>query len=222
MQGLGERTAFWSSYSLLRMLAGLHSAGTRIEHRGPLMEYLEGDKRVLLTWWHQDMVFNFMALRRYFLRQGFVTMTSRSRDGSFAAYLSESMGIRTVRGSGSSGGATALRQFISVIQRENRSGIPVCDGPKPHARKANVGIVAAARDTGLPIVMVRSSGRRQLVFRKTWFQPTLVLPFTKAVILSDGPLFVPRDAGREVLESCRLQIQDRLNRMAGESESRFN
>jgi lysophospholipid acyltransferase (LPLAT)-like uncharacterized protein len=221
MDGRGERTAHELIYYLLWGLAHLHSLGTRVEYLGPLKELLDADKPVLLTWWHQDMVFNFMSLRGYFRRRGFVTMTSRTRDGGLAALLSERMGIKTVRGSGSAGGASALRQLISVIQRENRSGILVCDGPKPHARRVNIGIVAAARDTGLPIVMVRSRGRRQLVFRKTWFQPTLVAPFTKVVLLSDGPVYVPRNAGRPELEKYRLMVQDRLNRLTVESESAF-
>ena len=81
--------------------------------------------------------------------------------------------------------------------------------------------MAAARDTGLPILMVRSWGRRQIVFKNTWFQPALVAPFSRVAVFSDGPIHVPPRAGREELEQYRLLLEERLNRLADASESYF-
>jgi lysophospholipid acyltransferase (LPLAT)-like uncharacterized protein len=203
------------------ILVKLWRTTCRVEHHGPLLEALESGRPVLLTWWHQDMIFNFAFLVRYARRRKVLTIVSRSWDGEVAAYTINGLGIETARGSSSRGGSEALSGFLSRVIEENAVGIIVSDGPRPPARVAKIGIVAAARRTGLPILMVRSWADRQHLFRKSWPKLTLVRPFSNVVLLSDGPITVPPDTSREGLEKYRKQVEEGLNRLAERSEHYF-
>ena len=199
----------------------LYLTTCRIEHRGPLRDYLDRGNPFLLVWWHQDMLFNFSFLTSYASRQRIATMASHSADGALAAYLVQKHGMISVRGSSSRGGGEALHELMALLKKGDTIGVLVCDGPKPPARKAKFGIVTLARETGLPIVLVRSWAKHQYVFLKSWPKLTFVYPFSKVIMLSDGPIVVPSETKRDELEKYRLEVERRLNQLSNESERYF-
>jgi lysophospholipid acyltransferase (LPLAT)-like uncharacterized protein len=221
MSGPFRRMTLFCLYLVALPIVFLYHRTCRMDHSGPLPEYLEGGKPFLMTWWHQDMLFNYAYLTRWTGTRKFGTLASRSEDGEIASYLLIKHLFKTFRGSSSRGGPTALKDLIAFILNEGASGIIVSDGPRPPARVAKIGIVALARETGLSIVMVRSWASRQFIFRKSWPKLALVFPFSTVRILSAGPLTVPREATKEELESYRRQVEDGLNRLALESERPF-
>jgi lysophospholipid acyltransferase (LPLAT)-like uncharacterized protein len=167
------------------------------------------------------MFFNFSFLVRFARKRKIATIVSHSQEGEIAAYLVKKFGMIPIRGSSSKGGKEALQQLVSLVQSENAIGIIVCDGPRPPARVAKFGIIALARETGLPIIKVRSWGKRQYIFRKSWPKLGLVYPFSRVVLLSDDPLLVPPHVSREEQESYRHQVEEGLNRLAAQSERYF-
>ncbi|MGH7272901.1 MAG: lysophospholipid acyltransferase family protein [Nitrospiria bacterium] len=199
----------------------LYHMTCRIEDLGPLLDYLQKDKPVLLTWWHQDMLFNFSFLVRFARKRKIATIISHSQEGEIAAYLVEKFGIIPIRGSSSRGGQDALQQLVSLMQKESAIGVIVCDGPRPPARVAKFGIIALAWETGLPIIKVRSWGKHQYIFRKSWPKLAFVYPFSRVVMLSDDPLWVPPHISREEQEPYRRQVEEGLNRLAARSERYF-
>lgn len=216
-----ERLFLFLAFCVAWPIVKLYRLTCRIEHQGPLLSYLENDKPVLLTWWHQDMLFNFAYLTRFARKRKIATIISHSRDGEIAAYMVRKFGIIPVRGSSSKGGREALAELASLVQKENAIGIIVCDGPRPPARVAKFGIVALGRATGLPIIKVRSWGKRQYIFRKSWPKLAVVYPFSRVVLMADEPLFVPPETTQEELEGCRRQVEEGLNRLADRSERYF-
>lgn len=200
------------------MVVRFYHLTCRVAVHGPLPEYLNNGHPLLLAWWHQDMLFNFVYLTRFARRKKIATMVSHSKDGDLAAYLVEQFGMIAIRGSSSNGGKEALDLLTRYVLKENAIGIMVCDGPRPPGRVAKFGIVALARNTGYPIVKVRSWGARQYMFSKSWCKLLLVYPFSRVTIWSDGPLFVPADAGGAALDGYRLEVEHGLNAMAAHSE----
>ena len=167
------------------------------------------------------MLFNYSFLTRVARKRKIATMASQSQDGELAFYLLNKHNYKVVRGSSSRGGSTALNEFVGLVQKRNAMGVLVCDGPRPPARVAKFGVVALARETGLPIIMVRSWAKHQFIFRNSWPKLALVYPFSKVVMLSGGPIHVPKETTREELEGYRLQVEKGLNRLAEESERYF-
>ena len=218
---LKQKVLFPLAYGFAWLFVKLYSLTCRVEVEGPLEECLRGGEPVLLTWWHQDMLFNFFYLIRFAKRKKIATIISRSEDGALAAYLVRKFGIIPVRGSSSKGGREAFDRLAATVLKEKAVGVIVCDGPRPPGRVAKAGIVALARKTGYPILKVRSWGERQYLFRKSWCKLILVYPFSRVRIWSDRPLFVPPDVRGTELEGYRLEVEKRLNEMADLSEESF-
>ncbi len=209
---------FFPVYLLAWVVVQIYHLTCRVAVNGPLSEYLNGDRPCLLAWWHQDMLFNFVYLTRFAKRRKIATIVSHSKDGDLAAYLVEQFGMVPIRGSSSKGGKEALDLLTKYVLKEKAIGILVCDGPRPPDRVAKFGIVALARNTGYPIVGVRSWGARQHIFSSTWCKLLLVYPFSQVTIWSDAPLSVPAEAGGPLLDDYRLQVERRLNALAARSE----
>jgi len=216
-----EKVLFRLAYYFARLFVRLYRWSCRVEVKGPLLDYLNGDRPVLLTWWHQDMLFNFYYLIPFAKRRKIATIVSQSKDGALATYLIEKFGFTVLRGSSSRGGKEALDLLTDFVLKEKAVGIIVCDGPRPPGRVAKPGIVLLARKTGYPIIKVRSWGARQHLFQKSWCKLALVYPFSRVTVWSDPPLVVPREARREALEEYRLEVERRLNEMADLSERHF-
>ena len=215
-----NRFFFFPVFVLLWVLVQLYRRTCRVAVNGPLSDYLESDRPLLLAWWHQDMLFNFIYLTQFAKERKIATIISQSKDGDLAAYLVEQFGMTPIRGSSSKGGKEALDRLTAYVRKEQAIGIIVCDGPRPPGRVAKSGIVMLARSTGFPIVKVRSWATRQHIFTSSWCKLLLVYPFSRVTIWSDAPLSVPADARRTALEGYRLEVENRLNEMADHSERR--
>lgn len=216
-----EKILFRLAYCFAWLFVQLYRWTCRVEVKGPLQEYLTEDRPVLLTWWHQDMLFNFYYLIAFAKRRKIATIVSQSKDGALATYLIEKFGFTVLRGSSSKGGKEALDLLTDFVINEKGVGIIVCDGPRPPGRVAKPGIVLLARKTGHPIIKVRSWGTRQHLFQKSWCKLALVFPSSRVTIWSDTPMLVPKEARREALEEYRREVEKRLNEMAELSERHF-
>jgi len=216
------RVASFLLFYFFRLLIWFYRLTSRIEVVGDLDAVMNQPDPVLLTCWHQDLFYTFSYLTRYAKRRPIAVLVSRSEDGEIVAGLLAWFGFIPVRGSSSRGGATAFSQLCDRVKIDRSVAAIVCDGPRPPARLAKRGIITLSRLTGRPIYMLRSWATRQHIFEKSWPRLALVLPFSRIVVMMDGPLSVPPQAGEEDEERFRLELQDRLNRLAAASENYFN
>lgn len=216
-----EKILFRLAYCFAWFFVHLYRWTCRVEVKGPLLDCLNDDRPVLLTWWHQDMLFNFYFLISFAKRRKIATIVSQSKDGALAAYLIEKFGFTVLRGSSSKGGKEALDLLTDFVLKEKAVGIIVCDGPRPPGRIAKPGIILLARKTGYPIIKIRSWGSRQHLFQKSWCKLALVFPFSRVTVWSDTPMAVSRESRRQELEEYRLEVEKRLNEMAAVSEGHF-
>jgi len=221
-RSLIEKILFRMAYLFTWCFVQLYRWSCRVEVKGPLLDALNEDRPVLLTWWHQDMLFNFYYLIPFAKKRKIATIVSQSKDGALATYLIEKFGFTVLRGSSSKGGKEALDQLTDYIIDEKAVGIIVCDGPRPPGRVVKPGIILLAWKSGYPIIKVRSWGARQHLFQKSWCKLALVYPFSRVAIWSDTPMRVPTEVHRGELEIYRQEVEKRLNEMADLSERYFN
>jgi lysophospholipid acyltransferase (LPLAT)-like uncharacterized protein len=145
-------------------------------------------RRFLIACWHRHLL-----LMRYSYRGDRMSvLVSRSRDGELIARVLAKLGVGSVRGSSSRGGAAGLRALL----RRARAGSDLAitpDGPRGPLREVQPGVVLAAAATGLPVVPVAlaASRRKEL---GSWDRMPLPLPGSRVEIVYGEPLAVPRDA----------------------------
>lgn len=151
--------------------------------RGPA----EIPARAVLVLWHEDLP----ACMRAFADLGVHVLISRSRDGSLAAALCESLGYRVHRGSSSRGGLAGLKALARALGGEADAGNRVLagmalDGPRGPRRVPKEGAAWLARQEDLPIYSIHVAARHALRL-KTWDRTIIPLPFSRVDVSLSGP-----------------------------------
>lgn len=137
-------------------------------------------------------------------------MISRSKDGEIIARAAEIMGLKTVRGSITRGGASATLELIDRIKAGDNGAITV-DGPKGPKQVVKKGIIEIARITGVPIVpIIWYSPSKGYIKLKTWDEFRFPLFCRKMVMHYGEPIFVKSDADADEIERKRQQLQDAM------------
>lgn len=157
-------------------------------------------------------------------RHPLVAMFSRSADAELNALVAEKLGFGIVRGSGGrvgsanarKGGAQALIALKRVID-SGKNVAMIADIPHGTPRQAGLGVVTLARISGRPIVPVAIATSRRKVLEKSWDKTTINLPFGRSALVLGTPVYVPADAGPELMEEKRREVTDALNRATGEA-----
>lgn len=166
----------------------------------------------IYTFWH-----NRIFLGTYFFRRrGIVVITSQSFDGEYIARFIQRFGYGAVRGSSTRGGVAALVEMIRLM----RAGLPMgftIDGPKGPQYVAKIGACLLAKKTGNPMMpfVVEAEKFWRL---KSWDKLQIPKPFTRARLIIAEPIYVAADAGDEVLENKRVELQKSLDELVERGE----
>ncbi len=98
--------------ALLIKLLMLSCRVTKVEGQERLREALErsGGKVIYVTW-HQRLSYHF----HHFGSRHLTMMISNSRDGEYAARVAKRLGFKSIRGSSTRGGSTALMKMTQKI-----------------------------------------------------------------------------------------------------------
>src|SRR5690606_27359571 len=153
-----------------------------------------------------------------------VAMFSRSADAELNALVAEKLGFSIVRGSGGragsvnakKGGARALIALKRAID-SGRNVAMIADIPHGTPRQAGLGIVTLARISGRPIVPVAIATSRRKVLERSWDKTTINLPFGRSALVLGEPIYVPANAGPEMMEEKRRDVTNALNRATAEA-----
>jgi lysophospholipid acyltransferase (LPLAT)-like uncharacterized protein len=182
-------------------------AACRVTVRGDeaFREFAEHDTGIA-AFWHYSFLYNMF----YFGRYPAAVMVSASKDGEYIARLAQLMGHVPVRGSSNRGGVKALREMIDHLLHGKNSAI-VADGSQGPARRAQAGVILMASKSGKPIFPVAWATNRSLHFN-SWDRTLVPLPFSNIVIRHGEPLLVPPAVTPAQIETCRLELEQRLNR----------
>src|SRR5688572_13862224 len=160
----------------------------------------------IYTFWH-----NRLFLAPYFWQQRrIVVMTSQSFDGEYIARVLQRFGCGAARGSSTRGGTGAIVEMVRLM----RAGLPTAftiDGPKGPRYVAKMGAVLLAKKTGQPILPFTITSKRFWESKKSWDRFQFPFPFTRVRVDIASPIYVPPDAGENLLEAKRDELQTTLD-----------
>lgn len=149
--------------------------------------------------WHGDE----LALIPRFGHLGPTLLVSRSRDGERMARATEALGYRLTRGSSTRGAVGGLIALIRAV-REGRPVVLAVDGPQGPRGVCKPGIIRIVQKTGAPLFPVGVAVSHRFVFKKTWNQVYLPIPFSRQVVFVDRPMFFSETDGlRDMERHCR-------------------
>ena len=143
-------------------------------------------------------------------------LISRHRDGELNARAAERLGIEAIRGSGAhdggfhKGGAAAFSEMLKAL-KDGYNVALTADIPKV-ARKAGLGVVKLAQQSGMPIYAVAVASSRRYVL-DNWDRSAVNLPFSRIAVVASGMINVARDADDAALELARQHVESELNRL---------
>ncbi len=139
-------------------------------------------------------------------------MISRSKDGEIIARAAEIMGLKTVRGSITRGGASATLELVERIKNGDNGAITV-DGPKGPNRVVKKGIIEIAKITGVPIVPITwYSPSRGYIKLKTWDEFRFPLFCRKMLMYYGEPIYIRPDADAQEIENKRKLLEDTMKK----------
>lgn len=177
-----------------------------------IYKQIEPDMPVIVAFWHgQHFMMPFLKRKEYDAK----VLISRHRDGEINAIAAERLKVGTVRGSGDhgtsfhrKGGVAAFKSMLKVLEDRINMAL-TADVPKV-SRKAGLGIIMLARESGRPILPVAIATSR---FRRlnNWDRSVIHLPFGRGVIAAGDLVRVPPDADGKMMEDFRAQLEANLN-----------
>ncbi len=158
---------------------------------------LDRDFKQPLIWmfWHNRMVALPLLRDRYARHRTGAVLTSASGDGQIIAGVMTGFGLKSVRGSTSRQGASALLALTGVIQAGEDVAVTP-DGPRGPCYKLGPGVVFLAQQTGAGIVPIHIEYSRY-VRLKSWDRFMIPLPFATVRIVCAEPVFVAPGADTE-------------------------
>ena len=185
----------------------------RCSGRGELEEIRARRGAYIHAFWHGHLL-----LMPYAYPGGRIgILISEHRDGEYIARTMARFGHASIRGSTTSGGAAALRKAVRMAKGGWDLGFTP-DGPRGPARRVQMGVILAARLSGLPIVPVSFAASRARVMR-SW--DGFVVPgfFSRGVFVYGSPITVPHDAGEGVMAEAASALEEALRRGTDEAKA---
>lgn len=141
--------------------------------------------------WHGDL----LPLLVHHRGQGVAVLISEHRDGETVARVARGLGLRTVRGSSTRGGARAIAALVREL-REGREVAITPDGPRGPARRFAPGTLVAAQRARVPIVPIGVRVDRAWRLH-SWDRFAIPKPFARVTIAYGEPVRVHADTPRE-------------------------
>ncbi|MBI3329140.1 MAG: lysophospholipid acyltransferase family protein [Nitrospinae bacterium] len=167
-------------------------------------------RTVIYAFWHGQLLY----LMHHYRGSGVRILVSHSQDGELLSRILQRFGLPTIRGSSS----RVKRRNLLELVRETRDGASAAiapDGPRGPRHRAQSGIIALARLTGVPIVPVAVGARWKVEFH-SWDRFRLPLPFSRVVLAYGEPVFVPSHADVALVEQKRRELESKLLKLTDE------
>ncbi len=169
-------------------------------------------QRYIYAFFHEVMLFP----AYYWAWPEMQILISDHRDGELITQVVQRLGFGVVRGSTTRGGARALREMTHRVDRGHLCVTP--DGPRGPRRHVHQGLAYLSSRTALPVV---GAG---MAFKKPWRAKSwdrFAVPRFGSVAACVVPpaVHIPPDADRDVLESCRAEVERRMNAAMIEAEA---
>jgi lysophospholipid acyltransferase (LPLAT)-like uncharacterized protein len=165
-------------------------------------------------YWHQHQLFCAKYLvdqRPRGLEVGW--LISPSVDGELGAMMVRRFGGRVIRGSSTSTGALALRDYYEALVKENVSPAITPDGPRGPRFQFKPGAILLAQISGRPILPMAYAASRAWLIK--WDKFVIPVPFSRIVIALGAPRYVARAMDAKSIERMQGEMTEELKRLYG-------
>ncbi len=175
-----------------------------------VIDKYDSEKRSLVfCLWH-DELFPLMKVQR---QLDIVTVVSPSHDGGLLAGVLERLGLRTVRGSSTRKGMSALLNAVKVMKKDSIHACVTIDGPLGPRHIPKEGAFFLAYHANALIVPVRMKMRTSFKF-KTWDKFQIPYPFSRVDIEYGEPYEINSDKlTSEILEEEKEKLSAKLKNL---------
>lgn len=147
-------------------------------------------------------------------------LVSKSKDGEVFARVVKAMGGKVVRGSFQRDGSRALVELVRLL-RDGGSTTLSPDAPRGPRCVAKEGVAYMSLKTGAPVVPFGIFAKTKVVFKKSWDQTWIPLPFSKVMIVVGRPMGAVSSllGTQEALrESLRMKVEVELNALQAKAQ----
>ncbi len=141
--------------------------------------------------WHNEIFIAPFAIGRFAPERQGAVLTSPSRDGDLLAGVMRQFGIRSIRGSSSRRGGTALRELAAAVAAGDNIAITP-DGPRGPVHRLQPGAVKLAQLTGAPLLLTAYRYSRYWELR-SWDRFRIPKPFSRVEVIFGELLTIPPD-----------------------------
>jgi lysophospholipid acyltransferase (LPLAT)-like uncharacterized protein len=152
-------------------------------------------------------------------------LISQSREGGIVAHTSRTVGAEVIRGSAGKpgkqmkGGVEAMRAMARHIDGGGVIAMTP-DGPRGPRMRVKRGPVQLAKLAGAPLMAVTWATSNCIVFKDSWDQFVLPLPFGRGALIWSDPIAPPGlDASDEEVEAVRVRLEIEMNRIAAQADA---
>lgn len=170
-------------------------------------------KSQFFAFWHGRMLMLPIFYRRHFARKLYI-MISQHGDGRLIALAVKLLGIDSVAGSSTRGGAKAALEMIKLVEGGDSIGITP-DGPKGPRYICKSGVVTLAQQTGLTVQPITYSTQRHWTL-SSWDSMIIPVPFSRGVVLLGDPISIEPGCDRD--EAVK-KIQDSLHEITERADN---
>jgi lysophospholipid acyltransferase (LPLAT)-like uncharacterized protein len=179
-------------------------------------DYWGKGKPLIFTFWHGRLLM--MPTRHR--GKGVAIPISLHQDGELISRTVRYFGFRSIRGSTTRGGFSAMREMLKTSEDGYDIAITP-DGPRGPRYRVQNGTIELARRTGMTIIPLTFNASRKKVFR-SWDRFLLPYPFSRGVFIFGKPLLVPRQMGKAVFEQKKLLLERRLREITDRADRYFD
>lgn len=174
---------------------------------------------IILTW-HSRIFYVAASVSKNIIskKNDVLTLISPSRDGELMKCIAVYLGAYCVRGSASRKGASALRKLLRYANLRFQP-CTVGDGPRGPRYKLKKGLISLSQLSGLPILPICYSAKKEWRNRRAWDHMAIPKPFTSIALEYGEPIYLTRKMD---IEEARLLVEKKMQRQWQRLEAFFH
>ncbi len=209
-----ERINNLTSWLMARYIKLVFATSRRDDGYGRLKDSFAKNTPLIIGGWHGTFLLAPILMPE---PADVSAVVARHGDAAVMGRILERFGVKLIRGAGAGGkkkdkgGMFALRASLREL-KAGRSIAMTADVPPGPARQAGLGIITIARLSGRPILPCAAVTSRFKVLN-SWSRFVVNLPFSKLVLLSGEPVYVPADADKQMMEEKRIELETKINEL---------
>ena len=198
--------ACWLAANYIRLIR--FSSTWRVEGTEIPESFINQKKPFIVAFWHGRLL---MMSQAWPYKAPFKMLISNHPDGDLIAQTIRHLGFKSIFGSSSHGGASALRSILRALDKGVSVGVTP-DGPKGPNMKASPGIVFAAQQAGVPILPITYAAKPSTLL-SSWDRLMIPFPFSSGILKWGKPINVKKDGGEDYIEEITKILEEQLNQM---------